>query len=115
QLLALLAARLAGVRYAELVERKLWTQFAAADAVATLDHPRGNMAAHCCLRAAADDWLRLGLLLADGGRIGMRQLLPPGFVDEIARDSPVNPGHGLGYRVANYSATGRILVLETTG
>lgn len=115
QLLAMLAARLTGVRYAELLETQLWSQLAAADAVATLDHPRGNMAAHCCLHAAAEDWLRLGLLLADRGRIGARQLLPAGFIDEMAVDSPVHPGYGLGYRVAKYSAAGRVLVLETTG
>jgi CubicO group peptidase (beta-lactamase class C family) len=115
QLLAMLAARVTGVRYAELIEQRLWSQIAASDAVATLDHPRGNIAAHCCLRAAADDWLRLGLLLSDGGRVGPLQLLPSGFVDEILRDSPVHPGYGLGYRVANYPAAGRILVLESTG
>lgn len=115
QLLAMLAARETGVRYAELIERQLWSQFGAADAQATLDHPRGNIAAHCCLRAAAVDWLRLGLLLADDGRIGSRQLLPAGFIDEIAGDSPVHPGFGLGYRVAKYPAAGRVLVLETTG
>jgi CubicO group peptidase (beta-lactamase class C family) len=115
QLLALLAARLTRVRYAQLIEQHLWSQLAAADALATLDHPRGNIAAHCCLRAAADDWLRLGLLLADHGRIGSRPLLPAGFVDEIAAESPVHPGYGLGYRVAKYPAAGRVLVLETTG
>jgi hypothetical protein len=115
QLLAVLAARQSGIRYAELLEQQLWSQMAATDAVATLDHPRGNIAAHCCLRAAAADWLRLGLLLADGGRIGSRQLLPAGFVDAIAGDSPVHPGHGLGYRVAKYPVAGRVLVLETPG
>jgi hypothetical protein len=115
QLLASLAARLTGVRYAQLLEQRLWSQFAAADAVATLDHPRGNIAAHCCLRATAGDWLRLGLLLADDGRVGPRKLLPAGFVDEIAVESPVHPGYGLGYRVAKYPSAGRVLVLETTG
>jgi hypothetical protein len=115
QLLALMAARLTGVRYAELFEQKLWSQLAAVDAVATLDHPRGNIAAHCCLRATAEDWLRLGLLLADRGRIGPRQLLPPGFVDEMVVDSPVHPGYGLGYRVVKYPAAEGVLLLETTG
>jgi CubicO group peptidase (beta-lactamase class C family) len=115
QLLALLAARQTGVRYAELREQQLWSQFAAAEAQATLDHPRGNIAAHCCLSAAAADWLRLGLLLADDGRVGSRHLLPAGFIAEMAVDSPVHPGFGLGYRVAKYPAAGRVLVLETAG
>jgi CubicO group peptidase (beta-lactamase class C family) len=115
QLLAMLAARLTGVRHADLLEQQLWSQLAADDAKVLLDHPRGNMAAHCCVRAAATDWLRLGLMLADDGRIGARQLLPAGFVEEMAADSPVHPGQGLGYRVAKYPDIGRVLVLETTG
>lgn len=115
QLLALLAARETGVRYAQLLEQQLWSQFAAADARATLDHPRGNIAAHCCLTAAAADWLRVGLMLADDGRVGSRQLLPTGFVAEMAGDSPVHPGFGLGYRVAKLPFAGRVLVLETQG
>jgi hypothetical protein len=115
QLLAMLAARLDGGRYAQMLEQQLWQQFAGADARATLDHPRGNIAAHCCFHASAADWLRLGLLLADDGRIGSRQLLPAGFVAQMATDSPVNPGFGLGYRVAKYAVAGRVLVLETAG
>ncbi len=101
--------------YARLLEQQLWSQLAAADATALLDHPRGNIAAHCCLRATAADWLRLGLLLAARGRIGARQLLPAGFVDQIAIDSPVHSGYGLGYRLAEDAVAGRVLILETTG
>jgi hypothetical protein len=115
QLLAVLAAQLSGKPYAQLLEEQLWSQLAAGDALALLDRPRGNIAAHCCLRAAAADWLRLGLLLADGGRIGSRQLLPAGFVDQIASESPVHPGHGLGYRLVDDAVAGRVLILEATG
>ncbi len=111
----MLAAQLADMPYAKLLEQRLWSQLAAADAVAMLDHPRGDIAAHCCLRAAAADWLRLGLLLADGGKVGSRQLLPAGFVDQMARESPVHPGYGLGYRIEQYPAMGQVLVLETAG
>ncbi|MEO6079765.1 MAG: serine hydrolase domain-containing protein [Steroidobacteraceae bacterium] len=115
QLLAMLVARQTGVRYAQLLEQQLWSQLAADDAMAMLDHPRGNIAAHCCLRATATDWLRLGLLLADSGRVGARQLLPAGFVDEMATESPVHPGYGFGYRITADPAAGLVLVLETTG
>jgi Beta-lactamase len=115
QLLAVLAARLGAAPYAQLLEELLWSQMAANDAIAMLDRPRGTIAAHCCLTAAAADWLRLGLLLASDGRVGARQLLPPGFVAELAADSPVHAGFGLGYRLATDPAAGRILILETSG
>jgi len=114
QLLAMLAARESGMRYAQLLEQ-LWSQIAAADASGPLDHPRGNLAAHCCLRAAASDWLRLGLLLADDGRIGARQVLPTGYLEAMTMESPVHPGYGLGYRIAKYPGVGTVLLLETAG
>ncbi len=115
QLLAVLAARLAAAPYVQVLEQLLWSQLAANDAVAMLDRPRGHIAAHCCLTATAADWLRLGLLLANDGRIGERQLLPAGFVAGMATESPVHTGYGLGYRLAAVAAGGRILILETTG
>ena len=115
QLLAVLAARLAAAPYAQVLEQLLWSQLAANDAVAMLDRPRGNIAAHCCLTATAADWLRLGLLLANDGRIGERQVLPAGFVAQMAADSPVHAGYGLGYRLSADAAGGHILILETTG
>lgn len=115
QLLSMKAAQLAGKPYALFLEQALWSQFASGDAVAMRDHLRGSIAAHCCIRASAGDWLRLGLLLADDGRVGSRQLLPAGFVHRMAGDSPVHPGYGLGFRVAETVETGRVLALETQG
>lgn len=115
QLLAMIASDAASEPYAALVERALWSQIAQADAVGLLDHPRGTMAGHCCFRAQAVDWLRLGLLLADEGRVGARQLLPAGFTDLLATESPVNAGYGLGFRIAEIPAVGRVLLLEGTG
>jgi hypothetical protein len=114
QLLALLAARVTGIAYADLVQR-LWSQFAAQDAEGTLDHRRGQMAAHCCLRAAAADWLRLGLLLAADGRSGERQVLPAGHVAQMTVASPVHPGYGLGFRLGSSGAGNGTLLLETEG
>jgi len=115
QLLSLLMEQVTGTGYAAVLEQRLWSRFAAHEAVATLDHRRGNMAAHCCIRAAAGDWLRLGLMLANDGQSGSLRLLPEGAVAEMARSSPVHPGYGLGYRLADSGAGAQILVLETEG
>ena len=113
QLLAVILSRAAGDDYAVLLQRDLWSQFAAQDAVGMLDHRRGQMAAHCCLRAAAEDWLRLGLLLAAGGRAGDRQVLPAGYVTMMTVNSPVHPGYGLGFRLGDSGM--QPLLLETPG
>jgi hypothetical protein len=99
QLLALLAGRLSSRDYADLLEGVLWQQIAAGGARATLDHPRGQIAAHCCLGAAAGDWLRVALLLAQGGHVGSRALLPAQVLAQVGRDHPVNPGQGLVWQV----------------
>jgi CubicO group peptidase (beta-lactamase class C family) len=41
------------------------------------------------------DHARFGLLVHGGGRWGGRQLLPPGWTDEIRRPCPINPEYGL--------------------
>lgn len=115
QLLALMATRVTGIAYADLLQQRLWSQFAAQDAEGVLDHRRGQMAAHCCLRAAAADWLRLGLLLAADGRSGARQVLPAGHVAQLAVASPVHPGYGLGFRLGNSGPGNDTLLLETEG
>jgi hypothetical protein len=115
QLLAVLASRAGGADYATLLQRHLWSQLAAQDAVGMLDHIRGQMAAHCCLRAAAGDWLRLGLLLAADGRAGQLQVLPAGYVAQMTASSPVHPGYGLGFRLEDAEGDVRTLMLETPG
>jgi CubicO group peptidase (beta-lactamase class C family) len=115
QLLALLAGRIDRSSYAETLQRRLWGKFAGQPAIGMLDHARGNLAAHCCLRAAAEDWLRLGLLLAGDGKVGTVRMLAAGYVTEMAGSSPVHPGYGFGYRVLEHPGEGRRLILQTTG
>jgi len=114
QLLALLAERIDHRPYAEVLQQRLWSRFAGQPAIGMLDHPRGNLAAHCCLRAAAEDWLRLGLLMAADGRSGSVRVFAAGYVDQMTASSPVHPGYGFGYRVEGPPAEKR-MVLATTG
>jgi Beta-lactamase len=114
QMLALLAGRLTSRDYADLLQGVLWKPLAAAGARATLDHPRGQIAAHCCLAAAAGDWLRVALLLAQQGRVGTGSLVPAQALAQIGRDHPVNPGQGLVWRIEHVDETG-LLLLHSTG
>lgn len=114
QLLALLASRLASRAYADVLESVLWQQAAADGARATLDHPRGEIAAHCCLSASVGDWLRVALLLAQEGRWGPGVLLPASALAQVSRDHPVNPGQGLVWRVERQEHS-ELLLLESEG
>lgn len=64
QLLAGVAGAVTGHSFAAVLERELWSSAASADAWLLLDRRRGEAAAHCCLQAAASDWLQVGLALA---------------------------------------------------
>lgn len=99
QLLALVASRIDHAPFNEVLERRLWSRMAAQPATAMLDHRGGEMAAHCCLRASIGDWLRLGMLLANDGRLGAETFWQPGFLAQLAVASPVHAGQGLGFRV----------------
>ncbi|HWL62755.1 MAG TPA: hypothetical protein VNQ32_08150 [Steroidobacteraceae bacterium] len=70
QLLASVVEAVEGEKFATVLERELWSPYAAGDATLLLDHRRGAAAAHCCLEASAPDWLQLGLLLASAGDSG---------------------------------------------
>lgn len=64
QLLAAVAAAIEGARFTSVLQEWLWWETAAGDARVALDSRNGDAAAHCCLLAAAADWLRIGLVLA---------------------------------------------------
>lgn len=122
QLLAMVAGQAGGAPYAQVLEQRLWSRFAADEAWLLLDHRRGAAAAHCCLRASVGDWLRLGLLLAADGRSGEARLWEPGFLAELFRESPVHSGFGLGFEVLGSprrllaaGSAGRRLVIDPDG
>lgn len=115
QLLALVAARFDGGSFAEVLQRRIWSRVAAHEAQAMLDHRDGDMAAHCCLRAALGDWLRLALLLASDGRIGGSSLWSPGFLAQLATASPVHEGQGLGFQLFSPHAEQQLLVAASAG
>ncbi len=115
QLLAVLAARLEGAPFVALLQERLWSRIAADDAFAMLDHRRGDMAAHCCVRASIGDWLRIALLLAADGRLGGQQLWEPGRLAGFMVASPVHAGFGLGFQLLGAEPEPQLLVATSTG
>lgn len=113
QLLSRVAGALEGGGYARALQRNLWSRFAEHEAVGMLDHRRGSLAAHCCLRASPLDWVRLGLVVASGGLVGNERLLPEGYVAQMTIASPVHPAYGLGYQLAGPQEAPVLLAITT--
>lgn len=96
QLAGVILERAFGEDYERLVERLLWRPLRAGPAEFYMDRANGMPAVYCCLRATPRGFLRLGVLLASGGTIDGKQLLPPGWIaGEMTRGSQANPLYGL--------------------
>jgi CubicO group peptidase (beta-lactamase class C family) len=59
-----------------------------------LDSIGGQPIMYCCYLSTPSDWLRLGHLLINDGKIDGEQIIPEGWVDEMKTTSVVNPNYG---------------------
>ncbi len=48
----------------------------------------------CCLDATARDWLRIGLLILNKGKIGNQRVVSEHWIDEMTAPSDLNPNYG---------------------
>jgi CubicO group peptidase (beta-lactamase class C family) len=94
QLLCLIVERATGQRYADYLSKRLWKPLGAADAYVALDHPGGLARTSSALFARPEDWLRLGMLFVQRGRVDGSQLIAPAWLDAMAAPSPANPNYG---------------------
>lgn len=95
QLLGLMLERAVGMPYAEFLEQNLWSKVAESSAWVWLDRPDGLAKTSGSLFTPARNWLRLGLLHLNRGRVGSEQVVPEGWIDEVTTPSPTNPNYGL--------------------
>lgn len=95
QALVMLIERATGRRYAEYLSERLWKPLGAGDASLWMDREGGHPRGFCCLFATARDWLRVGRLILDRGRVGETQLLPAAWIDAMTTPSPRNPNFGM--------------------
>ncbi len=101
ELLAIILQHATGKRYANYLSQELLEPLGAADARVWLDRPGGMAHTYCCLQMTPDNWLRIGLLLKDDGKVGGRQVLPADWIDAMMTPSRRNPNYGLQIWIAN--------------
>ena len=83
-----------GGNYARWLSRELWAPLGAADASLFMDRVGGSPHYFCCLQARARDWLLVGELLREGGKLGKRQLVPADWIATMTAPSTLNPNFG---------------------
>ncbi|WP_019906487.1 serine hydrolase [Methylobacterium sp. 77] len=84
EVLGLIVAQVQGRPLADLLSEQIWKPMGAqADATWNLDRPGGTEKAFCCLNAVARDFARLGLMVADHGRVGGGAIVPRHWIERI--------------------------------
>jgi CubicO group peptidase (beta-lactamase class C family) len=95
QALGILLQRATGQRYSTYLSDNLWKPLAGDDAFVILDSDKNRMPRmFCCLDATARDWLRIGLLILNKGKIGNQRVVSEHWIDEMTAPSDLNPNYG---------------------
>ncbi|MFZ4688378.1 MAG: serine hydrolase domain-containing protein [Polymorphobacter sp.] len=84
-------------RYADYLSKTIWAPIGASDAQLWLDRPGGNPHFFCCLQASAGDWLRIGELVRNRGKVGSKQVIAADWVATVTAASPLNPNFGMNF------------------
>ncbi|CAA2101730.1 6-aminohexanoate-dimer hydrolase [Methylobacterium bullatum] len=84
EILGLILAEVEKKPLADLLSERIWKPMGAqANATWNLDRPGGTEKAFCCINAVARDFVRLGLMVADSGRVGGARIVPPRWIERI--------------------------------
>ncbi|NJK29492.1 MAG: serine hydrolase [Acaryochloris sp. RU_4_1] len=94
QILGLVLERATGERFGHYLTTRLWQPLGAQSAQLWLDRPRGNPKPFCCLFARSRDWLRVGQLLLQSGKVGNRQIVPTDWIKKMITPSKLEPRYG---------------------
>ncbi len=94
QLLGIILERATGMRYAEILEIYLWSKLGTSHARAWLDRPGGMVRTFTNLQTKPENWLRLGLLYINRGKVNGVQVVPESWITKITTPSDKNPNYG---------------------
>lgn len=108
QVLITVLERATGKRYAEYLSSRLWQPLGAADAALWMDRAGGQPRGFCCLFATARDWLRVGRLILEGGRVNGEALVSESWVKQMLTPSARNPQFGYNLWMGSPTGTERV-------
>lgn len=109
QYLSMIVSRVEGKPLAAIVKSRIWDPLGMVDnATWTLDRDGGIEKGFMGLNASARDFMKIGLLLANNGRVGDTQLIPEEFVERIKTTQGYieSDAHAWGYSSKWWHPTG---------
>lgn len=83
-----------GMSYAAFVREHLWQPLGGGFAQVRLDRDGGAARIFCCAQLRPMDWVRMGQMLVDGGRVGETQVLSQDWVNRLMTGAALNPNFG---------------------
>lgn len=84
-----------GQRYADYLSARIWKPLGNSAANLWLEAEGGSPRYFSGLEAGLADWLRIGQLLLNNGKVGDTQILSPESMAMLISPSPANPAYGL--------------------
>ena len=108
EMLGLVLARAARMPIAQYLETRIWQPMGAEAQASWTTDSTGQEIAYCCFNAVLRDYARFGRLLAQGGAIAGRQIIPRQWVidatappepDSFLDSTHVGNGGGYGYQI----------------
>jgi CubicO group peptidase (beta-lactamase class C family) len=81
--------------YAAYLSTALWQKIGAADANLWIEHEGGDPRFFSGLQASTEDWIKVGALIAEGGRVGDQQMIPADWIAQMTAPSALNPNYGM--------------------
>lgn len=94
QIIARALSQATGKELAGYLSEKLWQPLGAGPAQWWLDREGGSVKAYCCFFATAQDWLRVGMLMLNDGKVGDRQIVSRGWIERMISPSQNEPDYG---------------------
>jgi len=94
QLLALVLEAATGQEYADYLSQRLWQPLGADDAFVWYFEENGFPRTFASLLSRSRDWLKVGLLIKDGGAYQGSQVISPELMSAVTSPSNNNPNYG---------------------
>ncbi len=92
--LSVIIERATGKTFADYMSEKLFRPLAMHDGQLWLAKEGGLAHGDCCLVSQVQDWMRIGVMLANGGSFDGREVLPASYVEAMSAPGKANPGYG---------------------
>ncbi len=94
QLLGLVLEAATGQPYAQYLSQRLWQPLGADDASVWYFEENGFPRTYASLLARSRDWLKVGLLIKNGGLHQGQQIIAPELISAMIKQSATNPNYG---------------------